>query len=90
VDRAFPHVPVAVDEAGHRDHVVRVEHLRIVRCQVRSDGCDARALDQHIALREIADGAIDARKPPATSAAVPDRISSRRDMPSGTRSSVLA
>ena len=50
-------VVVRVDEARHHDAAARVDLGGAAGVQVRADGEDLLALDQHVALREVADAA---------------------------------
>ena len=47
-------VVVRVDETGHHDAAAGVDHIGTTRVQVRSDGKDLLALDQHVGLGEVA------------------------------------
>ncbi len=47
-------VVVRIDEARHDDAAARVDLRRVARVQVRSDGEDLLALDQHVGLGEVA------------------------------------
>ena len=47
-------VVMRVDEAGHDDPAARVDHAGAGRPQVRADGDDLLAFDQHVGLDEIA------------------------------------
>ena len=42
---------VRIDEAGHDDAAAGVDHVGVAGVQVRSDGDDLLALDQHVGLR---------------------------------------
>ena len=58
-------VMVRIDEAGHDDAAAGVDHRGAAGLQVRSDGEDLLALDQHVGLGEVADcGSIDITEPP--------------------------
>ena len=48
-------VMVRIDEAGHDDAAAGVDHRGVARLQLRSDGEDLLALDQHVGLGEVAD-----------------------------------
>ena len=47
---------MAVDEAGHHDHAGGVDHLGALGpVEPRRDRGDAAVLDQHVALRQLAE-----------------------------------
>ena len=52
---AFPGMAMAIDEAGDEDRVRTVDHLRAGRFEVAADGDDLLALDQQIALGDVAE-----------------------------------
>ena len=53
--RSLELVVMRVDEARHHDAAARVDHRSAIRAQVRPDGDDLLAFDQHVGLRKIAD-----------------------------------
>ena len=50
---AEPHMMVRIDQARHDDAAGGIDHLGVVRLEVRADRDDAVAVDQHVAGREI-------------------------------------
>ena len=56
----FPRVPMRVDKAGRHDHIRGIDGRRVRGAQVRPDGGDPGALDQHTRLMKVADLRIDA------------------------------
>ena len=57
-DRRLPRVAMGVDEARDDDVAGRVDHLRPVRGQVRADGGDRVALDEHVGSGQLAQGRV--------------------------------
>ena len=45
---------VRIDEAGHDDAAAGVDHVGVAGVQLRADGDDLLALDQHVGLGEVA------------------------------------
>ena len=68
-DLTLPRVDVRVAESRDEDHVLRIDHDGLSalrrRAQVRSDGGDLLALDEHVALREVAHRPVHADDRPA-------------------------
>src|SRR6266852_3903928 len=57
---------VRIDEARHHDAAGRVDHARaMTRLQIRPNGEDLRALDQHVARSKVTDGRIHRHDVPA-------------------------
>ena len=50
---------VRVDQAGHHQAVARVDDLRIFDAEIGPDRDDLAVLDEHVALREVAEIRID-------------------------------
>jgi len=62
-----------VDEARHHDPAARIDHRSAIRAQVRADGDDLRAFDQHVGLRKIADVRVHRHHGPAANEQSPTR-----------------
>ncbi len=54
----FPDMAVRIDESRHDDPFGGVDHLRVLRAQIRPDRRNFRALDEDIGLPEVTDRGI--------------------------------
>jgi hypothetical protein len=65
-ERGLPDVPVGVDEPGHDDLALGGHDLGVDRLDGGGYGGDPAVLDQHVAVRKIADSRVDADHHAAT------------------------
>ena len=50
---AKPHMVVSIHQAGHYNMVSCIDHLGIIRLQIRTHCCDTVAMDENIAHGEV-------------------------------------